>query len=74
MNMIHHIAIICSDRDASGIARAALDRGSEDNITVLRITSIKDGQITAEFDTDALPAGLRPAVGDRVFRLKPLGN
>lgn len=43
-------------------------------ITVLRITSIKDGQITAEFDTDALPAGLRPAVGDRVFRLKPLGN
>ncbi len=43
-------------------------------ITVLRITSIKDGQITAEFDVDALPAGLRPAVGDRVFRLKPLGN
>lgn len=43
-------------------------------ITVLRITSIKDGQIIAEFDTEALPAGLRPAVGDRVFRLKPLGN
>lgn len=43
-------------------------------ITVLRITSIKDGRVTAEFDTDALPAGLRPAVGDRVFRLKPLGN
>lgn len=43
-------------------------------ITVLRITSIKDGQIIAEFDVDALPAGLRPAVGDRVFRLKPLGN
>lgn len=43
-------------------------------ITVLRITSIKDGQVTAEFDVDALPAGLRPAVGDRVFRLKPLGN
>lgn len=43
-------------------------------VTVLRITSIKDGQVTAEFDTDALPAGLRPAVGDRVFRLKPLGN
>lgn len=43
-------------------------------ITVLRITSIKNGEVTAEFDADALPAGLRPAVGDRAFRLKPLGN
>lgn len=43
-------------------------------ITALRITSIKDGQVIAEFDVTKLPAGLRPAVGDRVFRLKPLGN
>lgn len=43
-------------------------------ITVLEITSIKDGQVIAEFDVNELPAGLRPAVGDRVFRLKPLGN
>lgn len=43
-------------------------------ITVLEITTIKDGQVIAEFDVEALPAGLRPAVGDRVFRLKPLGN
>lgn len=43
-------------------------------ITPLRISTIKDGQIVAEFDVTKLPAGLRPAVGDRVFRLKPLGN
>lgn len=43
-------------------------------ITPLTITSIADGQVVAEFDVTKLPAGLRPAVGDRVFRLKPLGN
>lgn len=43
-------------------------------ITPLVIVSIKDGQVVAEFDVTKLPSGLRPAVGDRVFRLKPLGN
>lgn len=43
-------------------------------IAPLTIISIADGQVVAEFDVTKLPAGLRPAVGDRVFRLKPLGN
>ncbi len=43
-------------------------------ITPVRIISIKDGQVLAEFDPEQLPAGLRPEVGDRAFRMKPLGN
>lgn len=43
-------------------------------ITPVRIISIKDGLVIAEFDIDKLAAGLRPEIGDRAIRMKPLGN
>lgn len=43
-------------------------------ITPVRIISIKDGLVIAEFDPEKLAPGLRPEIGDRAFRMKPLGN
>lgn len=43
-------------------------------VTVVRLVSIKDGQVIAEIDEKLTAPGLRPAVGDRVVRLKPLGS
>lgn len=43
-------------------------------VVKLRIISIKDGMVTAEFDPKTLAPGVRPEVGDLVFRQKPLGS
>ena len=43
-------------------------------VVKLRIISIKDGMVTAEFDPKTLAPGIRPQVGDLVFRQKPLGS
>lgn len=43
-------------------------------VVKLRIISIKDGMVTAEFDPKTLAPGVRPQVGDLVFRQKPLGS
>lgn len=43
-------------------------------VVKLRIISIKDGMVTAEFDPKTLTPGVRPQVGDMVFRQKPLGS
>ncbi len=43
-------------------------------VVKLRIISIKDGMVTAEFDPKTLAPGVRPQVGDMVFRQKPLGS
>ncbi len=43
-------------------------------ITPLRIVSISQGTVIAEFEPEKLTPGVRPEVGDRVFRVKPLGN
>ena len=43
-------------------------------ITPIRIISIKDGLVIAEFDIDKLTAGMRPEIGDRAIRVKPLGH
>ena len=43
-------------------------------ITTLRIVSISKGTVVAEYDPKKLTPGVRPEVGDRVFRVKPLGS
>ncbi len=43
-------------------------------VVKLRIISIKDGMVTAEFDPKTLAPGVCPQVGDLVFRQKPLGS
>ncbi len=40
----------------------------------LRIVSVTNGQVIAEFDPAQLPAGVRIEEGDLVFREKPLGS
>ena len=43
-------------------------------VAPLRIVSISKGMVIAEYDPKKLVPGVRPEVGDRVFRVKPLGN
>ncbi len=40
----------------------------------LRIVSVTNGQVIAEYDPNLLPAGVRIEDGDLVFREKPLGS
>lgn len=40
----------------------------------LRVVSNNGGQIVAEYDPKQLPAGIALQVGDKVFRMKPLGS
>lgn len=43
-------------------------------IVSLRITKVDpNGTVTAEYDEEELPAGVRLEIGDKVFRQKPLG-
>lgn len=58
----------------AGDATPMLVKRGETVITPVRIISIKDGLVIAEFDPEKLNAGLRPEIGDRAFRMKPLGN
>lgn len=50
-----------------------IKRGSQ-IITPVRIISIKNGLVIAEFDPEKLENGMRPQVGDTAFRKKPLGH
>lgn len=43
-------------------------------ITPLRIVTISNNMVVAEFEPKNLQPGVRPELGDRVFRVKPLGN
>ncbi len=43
-------------------------------VAPLRIVSISKGMVIAEYDPKHLMPGVRPEVGDRAFRVKPLGN
>ena len=43
-------------------------------IAPLRLVAISNGMAVAEFDPKELTPGVRPELGDRVFRVKPLGN
>ena len=58
----------------AGDATPMLVKRGETVITPVRIISIKDGLVIAEFDPEKLAPGLRPEIGDRAFRMKPLGN
>lgn len=43
-------------------------------IAPVKIAAVKGNQITAEVDLELMTPGLHPSTGDRVVRLKPLGN
>lgn len=43
-------------------------------IAPLRIVAISKGMVVAEYDPAQLQKGIRPELGDRVFRVKPLGS
>ena len=58
----------------AGDATPLLVKRGDVVVTPLRIISINKGMVIAEFDPKQLTPGVRPEVGDRVFRVKPLGN
>lgn len=58
----------------AGDANPLLVKRGDEVITELRIVTISKGMVVAEFDPAKLPAGVRPELGDRVFRVEPLGN
>ena len=43
-------------------------------ITTLRVVSVNNGQVVAEYDEQKLPSGVVPEVGDRVFRKAVQGS
>lgn len=58
----------------AGDATPLLVKRGDVVVTPLRIVTISKGLVIAEFDPKQLMPGVRPEVGDRVFRVKPLGN
>ena len=58
----------------AGDATPLLVKRGDVVVTPLRIISINKGMVIAEYDPKQLTPGVRPEVGDRVFRVKPLGN
>ena len=58
----------------AGDANPMLVKRGDEVITALRIVTISKGMAVAEYDPAKLPAGVRPELGDRVFRVQPLGN
>lgn len=58
----------------AGDANPLLVKRGDVVVTPLRIVTISKGMVIAEFDPKQLMPGVRPEVGDRVFRVKPLGN
>ena len=57
-----------------GDATPLLVKRGEVVIAPLRIVTISNGMVVAEFEPESLQPGVRPELGDRVFRVKPLGN
>lgn len=43
-------------------------------VAPLRIVTVSGGMVVAEYEPKDLQPGVRPELGDRVFRVKPLGN
>lgn len=58
----------------AGDATPLLVKRGDAVVAPLRITSISKGMVIAEYDPKQLTPGVRPEVGDRVFRVKPVGN
>ncbi len=57
-----------------GDATPLLVKRMDEVVAPLRIISVSKGMVVAEYDPKKLVPGVRPEVGDRVFRVKPLGN
>lgn len=58
----------------AGDATPLLVKRGDVVVAPLRIVTISKGMVVAEYDPKKLQPGVRPEVGDRVFRVKPLGN
>ena len=58
----------------AGDATPLLVKRGDTVVAPLRITSITKGMVVAEYDPKQLTPGVRPEVGDCVFRVKPVGN
>ena len=58
----------------AGDATPLLVKRGDVVVAPLRIVTISKGMVVAEYDPKQLLPGVRPEVGDRVFRVKPLGN
>ena len=58
----------------AGDATPLLVKRGDVVVAPLRIVTISKGMVVAEYDPKQLQPGVRPEVGDRVFRVKPLGN
>ena len=58
----------------AGDANPLLVKRGDEVITALRIVTISKGMAVAEYDPAKIPAGIRPELGDRVFRVQPLGH
>lgn len=58
----------------AGDATPLLVKRGDVVVAPLRIVTISKGMVIAEYDVKKLVPGVRPEVGDRVFRVKPLGN
>lgn len=58
----------------AGDATPLLVKRGDVVVAPLRIVTISKGMVIAEYDPKQLVPGVRPEVGDRVFRVKPLGN
>lgn len=58
----------------AGDATPLLVKRGDVVVAPLRIVTISKGMVVAEYDPKQLQPGVRPEVGDRVFRVKPMGN
>lgn len=58
----------------AGDANPLLVKRGNEVITKLRIVTISKGMVVAEYDPAQLRPGIRPELGDRVFRDEPMGN
>lgn len=58
----------------AGDATPLLVKRGDVVVAPLRIVTISKGMVVAEYDPKQLQPGVRPEVGDRAFRVKPLGN
>lgn len=57
-----------------GDATPVLVKRGDVVIAQVRIVAIADNIVVAEYDPKKLTPGVRPELGDRAFRVKPLGN
>ena len=57
-----------------GDATPVLVKRGDMVIAAVRVVTISNGMVVAEYDPKKLTPGVRPELGDRAFRVKPLGN